>query len=276
MAKAKEKGMLYESGEWKQFLPKVERNQHKYQRGYVLVWAGSPKMPGAAILCCMGALRGGAGIVRWFHGKEMGYELSSAPWEIIREPLADLDAFLHETARAGCVALGPGLGRQATTLRMGRKLIEKSSAPLVIDADGLFLLPPKDKIPEGTILTPHRGEIKLLIGDYKTEFDMLHAAQKYVDKTEVTLLCKGAPTILFHKGKKPLFLPVGNPGMATAGSGDVLSGVIAALRAAKVPPYEAAMVGAILHGKAGDIAAKKKGVRSMIASDLLDALPDAF
>lgn len=268
--------IVYDISQWRELLPKVARNQYKYQRGYVLVWAGSVKMPGAAMLCCMGALRGGAGIVRLFHHEEMGFTLASAPWEIIRDPFADLNEVLKETERAGCFLLGPGLGTHARDRRMGKKLIEKCQIPLVIDADGLLMLPDADKIPSGTILTPHRGEITHLIGDYDSEEKMLHAAQAYVEKTNVVLICKGAPTILFHHGEKPLFLPVGNPGMATAGSGDVLGGVIAALRAEKLPAYEAAIAGICLHGQAGDIAAKKKGIRSMIASDILEALPEAY
>lgn len=273
---AKEEGFLYDTSRWRQLLPKVLRNQHKYQRGYVLVWAGSSMMPGAAIFSCMGALRGGAGIVRLFHDETKGPECGFGPWEIIYEPLVDLDQILEEAKRAGSLLLGPGLGRDSHDQHRGKKLIEKCCVPLVIDADGLLMLPDLEKIPSGAILTPHRGEIRHLIGDCDTEEKMLHAAQEYVEQTGSILLCKGAPTILFHRGKKPLFLSVGNPGMATAGSGDILSGIIASLRAQKLSAYDAAIVGVCLHGCAGDIAQEKIGTRSMIASDLLEALPAAY
>jgi hydroxyethylthiazole kinase-like uncharacterized protein yjeF len=261
---------------WHELLPKIKTDQYKYERGYVLIWAGSLHMPGAAMLCSMGALRGGAGIVRLFHHEDIALTFGSAPWEIIREPLMDADEVLKEAQRAGAFLLGPGLGRHLRDQRLGRKLIEKCPIPLVLDADGLLMLPNIEKIPTHTILTPHRGEICHVIGEFDSQEKMTFKAQEWVEKTGATLLCKGAPNILFHPGVKPLLLPVGNPGMATAGSGDVLSGILAAMLAQKMPAYEAAIAAVCLHGKAGDIAAKNKGIRSMIASDILDALPEAY
>ncbi len=270
-------GILFDESLWPSLLPPISRTQHKYKRGYLLVWAGSPGMPGASLLSCMGALRGGAGIVRLFYEEKMVSQLASAPWEIIRQPIKHVQAIYDESERAGCLMLGPGLGRGPVLGNLFKKILKGIKCPLVIDADGLYFLAKNLKaIPSNAILTPHRGEIVWLIGHFHSEHELLHNAQAFVEKHQVVLLCKGAPTILFHPGQKPLFLPVGDPGMATAGAGDVLSGVIGALYAAGLSAFEAAIAGVCVHGKAGQIAAHEKGERSVIASDILEAIPTAY
>ncbi len=275
---AKEEAILGDVINWPSLLPRISRTQHKYERGYVLAWAGSPEMPGAALLCCMGALRGGAGIVRLFHDEEMTLQLAAAPWEIIKEPLSSLHEILEEAARAGSMLIGPGLGRGGDVARFFCKLLDKIEIPLVIDADGLYILSknPEQKIPQGSILTPHRGELATLLGHSTFDVEAIHLTQAYVEKKGVTLICKGAPTFVFHPGEKPLVLPVGDPGMATAGAGDVLTGIVAAMLAAKLKPRDAAIAAVCLHGSAGEIAASEKSSRAMIASDILDALPKVF
>jgi NAD(P)H-hydrate epimerase len=232
-------------------------------------------MPGAAYFASMGALRAGAGIVRLFYEQKIASSFSSAPWEVVRESITSWRDILKETERAGSLLLGPGLGRQHKE-RWCQKLIRHSPIPLILDADALSILPNISDMPRDTILTPHRGEIKLLIGEYSSEKMLIKLAQTYVEQTNSILLCKGSPTILFQRERDPLILKIGNPGMATAGSGDILAGIIATLRAQKMAGYDAACVGACLHGAAGDLAAEKWGERGVIASDILEAIPKAY
>jgi len=280
IANAKEVGILYDTEHAKSYLPRISRTQHKYLRGYAMVWAGSIGMPGAALLCCMGAFRAGAGIVRLYHEENMETQLVTAPWELIREPLLDWRDVLQESKRAGSVVIGPGLGRTKTIRQTLKKLLSKLGCPTVLDAEALDFLAhhTRQRLPKETILTPHRGELARLLGKHNEMHgeEFLHAVQTYVQEKEVMIVCKGAPTILFHPDQTPLFFPVGNPGMATAGSGDVLSGIIAAFLAAGLPLLQAAMVSVWVHGEAGDIAAKKKSTRSVMASDLIEALPEVY
>jgi ADP-dependent NAD(P)H-hydrate dehydratase / NAD(P)H-hydrate epimerase len=269
-------GILIDPHFWPSLLPPISRTQHKYQRGYVLVWAGSPTMPGASMLTSMGALRGGAGIVRLFHAKGMASQLTAAPWELIKQPV-DVQEMYKESSRAGCIVIGPGLGRERETHSLFKKIITKIKRPFIIDADGLYFLAKDLKMmPSQAILTPHRGEVSWLIGPTSSEAELIQKAQSFVDKYEVALICKGAPTVLFYPGLKPLLFAVGSPGMATAGAGDVLTGILGALCAAGAPLLDAAIAGICVHGKAGEIAATKKGPRSLIASDLLEMLPEAY
>ena len=253
-------------------LPPIKPTQHKYERGYVLGIAGSEEMGGAAALSSLGALRGGAGIVRLFYRK--GLPPSSLPIEIIRETLS-CDRILEECKRASSLFIGPGLGKGWKVDRLLKDLLPKILQPVVIDADALFFLAeyPETKLPFYSILTPHKKEMeRLLQGEECT----LHACQDFVDHKNVILVLKGMPTIIFHPHTKPLFVARGDPGMATAGSGDVLTGIIAALLAQKIEPLKAAKLGVYLHALAGEFAAKGKTSYCMIASDILDYLPLAF
>jgi NAD(P)H-hydrate epimerase len=259
------------------FLPVIKRTRHKYDAGYVIAIAGSMGMPGAAILSSLAALRTGSGIVRLFHPAGMEAELSGAPYELIREGwnLTNLRSILTQAERADAFLIGPGMGRERAAKNMLKALLPKITLPCVIDADALFFLSeyPSWKLPSRCVLTPHRGEMETLLGKKQGELD---AVQAFVESKKVTLVLKGAPTCIFHPGTKPLIITRGDPGMATAGTGDVLTGMIAALLAQKLPCRQAAALGVFLHGVAGEIAAKEKGSLSMIASDLIEFLPDAF
>ncbi len=253
-------------------LPFIHLTQHKYERGYVLGVAGSDKMSGAAILASLGALRGGAGIVRLFYGK--GMNTANLPLELICDK-CDLKKILEECTRASSLFIGPGLGRGWRVTKLLRHLLPQLLQPVVIDADALFFLAenPDTKLPFYSILTPHRKEMeRLLQGKEPT----LSSCQTFANHKNVTVVLKGMPTILFHPHTKPTFIPRGDPGMATAGSGDVLTGVIAALLAQKIEPLKAAALGVYLHAVAGEFAAKSKTSYCLIASDILEALPFAF
>ncbi len=253
-------------------LPSINPTQHKYERGYVLGVAGSEAMGGAAALSSLGALRGGAGILRLFYGK--GMSISMLPPEVIREPYS-IKRILKECTRASSLFIGPGLGRSWRVTRFLRNLIPQLLQPVIFDADALFFLGqhPDTKLPFYSILTPHRKEMESLLQGKPCT---LSACQAFVDHKNVTLVLKGMPTIVFSPHRIPTFIARGDPGMATAGSGDVLTGLIAALLAQKVEPLKAAKLGVYLHACAGEFAAKGKTSYCLIASDILDYLPHAF
>lgn len=256
-------------------LPFIQRTWHKYQKGYVVAIAGSEEMPGAAILASYAALRSGAGIVRLFSPDRI-----LVPYEVIHQTLDDKNFGVldQEIARAKAVLIGPGLGRERRTDKIVQHLL-KFNKPLVIDADALFSLAkyPSWKLPPSCILTPHKQEMKRLLESGTTqEVDWLSSCQNYVDEKQVTLVLKGAPTFIFTSSHLPLIITQGEPALATAGSGDVLTGVIAALLCHRLPSRYAAALGCFIHAIAGKESAKELTSYSVIASDLLDYLPKAF
>ncbi len=248
-------------------LPKIVRNRHKYQAGYVVGLGGSEDLKGAPKLSGLAALRTGAGIVRLFHFGDIG----PAPVELISNEWNE-KKWKEELKRASAVFAGPGLGK----LKAGMKSrLEAIAVPAVFDADALL---PDLAYPEHAILTPHRGEaLRLLKMKHAPEEEVLFAeVLKFCDRKNVIVVLKGAPTFVFVPELAPVIIPFGDPGMATAGMGDVLTGVIAALLAQKTAPAKAAVLGAALHGIAGEIAAAEKTSYGLIAGDVIDCLPKAF
>lgn len=271
---------LLEQGLLKPLLPPIIPDRHKYQAGVVGVLAGSPGMPGAALLASKGALRSGAGLVRLLHPKGMEAELSSSPWELIKAPYTSVHDILETFEKSTAVLIGPGLGRDPKTRNLLKELLPNIHKPCLIDADALTLIA-EDKlpIPQGAVLTPHIGEMMRLLPHaspkpHTTEF--LHTCQHFAEKYGITLVLKGGPTFIFHPASPIRVCPFGDPGMATAGTGDVLSGVIAALLAQHSTPENSALLGTCLHGMAGEAAAQQMGSYSLIASDVVEALPHAF
>jgi NAD(P)H-hydrate epimerase len=273
---AKAFAYLLDEKEIRKKLPPIKRTQNKYERGYVLAISGSPQMMGAANLSCKAALRASAGIIRLFspdfqHSNEI---LSD---EIIREPF-ELDSFLQECKRASSVFIGPGLGRSEKIADLLNNVLSKIVLPCVIDADALvFFDSYKKKIKsQSVILTPHHGEFQRLIASKVEGLPLYLKAKEFTEENRITLVLKGAPTWIFHPSSTPLIIPRGDPGMATAGSGDVLTGILAALLAHHLSPPDAAALGVLLHSIAGEIAAAQKTSYSLIASDIIEALPQAF
>lgn len=254
-------------------LPKIHRTQHKYERGYVIGVGG--EMPGAPLLSSLAALRAGAGIVRLFHSQTL---LCTHP-EIICQRYTTVEEIVTAWPRASALFIGPGMGTTATALATLQTLLPRIEHPCVIDADALTLIAHHAlSIPKHAILTPHVGEMKRLLNIALTPspFELLRLCQEYSNAHEVILVLKGAPTFLFHPHTTPVVCTEGTPGMATAGSGDVLTGILAGVLAQIKEPWPAAQLGVYLHGLAGKVAAESKNDYSMIASDLIDALPDAF
>jgi ADP-dependent NAD(P)H-hydrate dehydratase / NAD(P)H-hydrate epimerase len=262
-------------------LPAIKRTRNKYEAGTVAGWAGSLTMPGAAVLSSFSALRGGAGLVRLYCPKGMEGLLAVAPPELIRvpfEPTEDLPALLN---KAKAVFIGPGLGQERAVAEQLVRTLPRIERPCVVDADGLTLLARSGELtlPKEVILTPHAGEFARLVGregDHLRGEELIRLGREYAEEKGVVLLLKGGPTFIFASGRLPSVIPVGTPGLATAGTGDVLTGLIAALLAQGVKPWEAAILGAYLHGLAGEIASAELTPYGMVASDVIHALPEAF
>jgi ADP-dependent NAD(P)H-hydrate dehydratase / NAD(P)H-hydrate epimerase len=261
-------------------LPKIEPSRNKYEAGYVVALAGSPDLEGAAILACSSAMRAGAGIVRWLRHPEMR---TPEFLELVHQTYTS--ETIHEAARslsqASAALLGPGIGREGLSARAFLRLIGSIQGPCCIDADGLNLLAshPDLRPPQGAVLTPHLGELaRLLHLPERPEPNtaLFQKCQNLADDWDITLILKGGPTYIFHPNAKPHCNRLGNPGMATAGSGDILTGILAALLAQKLSPLNAALLGTYLHNRAGDLAAERYTPYSLIATDIRDALPTAF
>jgi NAD(P)H-hydrate epimerase len=245
-------------------LPKILRTRHKYQTGYVVGFSGSKEFTGAPMMAGLAALRGGAGMVRIFHFDEIGpppLELISSEW--------NEKAWKEALKKAKAVFVGPGLGSDERTEIWCQKQLKNIKVPLVVDADALL---PNISYPKEAILTPHAGEAKRLLQAEPTWENI----SRFCARRKLIFILKGAPTFIFAPKMKPLIIARGDPGMAKAGSGDVLTGLIAAMLAQGCKPLAAAILGTTLHAMAGEIAAKRKTSYAMIATDLIKSLPAAF
>lgn len=266
----------------KPYMPSIVSNRHKYQAGYVIGLAGSPGMPGAALLASNAALRAGAGIVKLLHPEGMEGELSSSPYELIKVPYSsnDNNAIIELMNSASATFVGPGIGKSSQARHLLQDILPKLEKPCVIDADALTIIAEeKIQLPRETILTPHAGEMMRLLKHSAPKpgtKDFLDTCQAYAEKHGVTLVLKGGPSYVFHPEETIHVTPYGDPGMATAGSGDVLTGIIAALLAQGVPCKHAAALGVYLHGYSGEDAVELKTSYCLIASDIIDHLPSAF
>ncbi len=262
---------------------------HKRSVGTVLVVGGSRGMTGAAHLTAMAALRGGAGLVHLALPQGAGGEKPYPEVITVEVPggdgqftLAGHAALAAEASRLQAVAIGPGMGRGDGVQLLTRELIA-ADRPLVLDADALFALGGQLELLDGrtapTVMTPHEGELARLLGASADEVAMerLQHARAAAKRSGATVLLKGEATIVAEPSGRAYIVPTGNPGLATPGTGDVLTGVIAAQLAKGLEATEAACLGAYLHGLAADIAAENAyGTEGMIASDLFQFLPAAI
>ena len=265
-------------------LPRRERESHKGTYGRVLLVAGSRGLTGAAILSGLGALRGGAGLVS-LAVPEPAYALvaGAEPSYMVRPFPAGPDGqFAHESlepvvAWAGgmsAVAVGPGCGTGAGVSNLVRRLYAELPVPLVVDADGLNCLAQGGLEPRGgtagpRVLTPHPTEFARLLGKSTAEVQAarLELAAEFARRHQLVVLLKGAGSVITD-GRRVAVNATGNPGLATGGTGDVLTGIVTALLAQGWPAFEAAQLGAWLHGRAADLAVRELSEPALIASDL--------
>ena len=265
----------------KPLMPPIKQNRHKYQAGYVVGLAGSPQFPGAAVLSGLAALGSGAGIVRLLHPEGMEVQLAASPSELIKTAYgADSVDFIVETMnRASATLIGPGLGVTPSTRQLLREILPRLEKPCVIDADALTIIAEENiAYPENAIVTPHSGEMQRLlkIKSFDLNMPFLQQCQQYANEHRITLILKGGPSFIFHPNEKIMVNPRGDPGMATAGSGDVLTGHLAALLAQGLSTHHAAALGVYLHAISGEYAALELTSYCMLASDIINYFPYAF
>lgn len=260
------------------------RNRFAYKGtfGHALLIAGSHGKMGAALLSAKACLRSGAGLLT-VHIPGRGEQILQTAFP---EAMVDLDQHQdHFSSVSGIkayssIAIGPGLGQHPDSVKALEQLLQVVEKPLVIDADALNLIAAnKDllkRIPPRSILTPHPKEFDRIAGESTNSYERLKKAQAFATDHQLCVVLKGAYTAICTATGNVYFNNCGNPGMATAGSGDVLTGIILALLAQGLEPETAAVSGVFLHGTAGDLAAVYRSEESMIASDITDMLGKAF
>lgn len=275
-----------------QFWPSRPRDAHKGTAGRVLVVSGSAGMTGATVLAARGALRAGCGLLTCAVPESEQPVVASHLVEALthRLPGRDgkmgpgaADAVLQLAAGFDAVAAGPGLGRSPDVSALVIRLIEALPLPLVLDADGLNALADHPSFRDGPgifrahpwVLTPHPGEMGRLLGLPVAEVqrDRAKAARALVARTRATVVLKGPPSLIASPEGKIHLSSTGNPGLASGGTGDVLTGMIASLIAQGMRADRAAALGAFWHGAAGDLAARRRGPAGLLASDVAEALP---
>lgn len=255
---------------------------HKGTYGHALLIAGSEGKTGAALLGAKSCLRTGVGLLSVHLPKLAQLPLQTA----IPEAMVDVDesetcfSSFGKLDAFSAIGVGPGLGKADETVHALKRLIQETQVPMVMDADALNILSDNPTwlafLPAKTILTPHPKEFERLVGKCSTSFERLEKQRELSVKNNIIVVLKGAHTSITFPNGACYFNTTGNPGMATAGSGDVLTGIILSLLAQRYSPEEAAVLGVYLHGLAGDFAAETVGQESLIASDITENLGKAF
>jgi NAD(P)H-hydrate epimerase len=251
-------------------VPGKSPRDNKYSAGSVLVVGGSPGLTGAACLAAEAAFRADAGYVAVAAPEQSLPVIEQRLLEVVKRPLGDV---LEAARRASALALGPGLGRGEDKQPLVRRLLEEVDLPAVVDADGLFGLEPFERR-AATVLTPHEGELGRLLGEESSwvAAHRLEAIRRAADRFGCVLLLKGADTLVAEPGKGVLVSALGTPSLATAGSGDVLTGIIAAFLAKGMDARLAAAAGAAAQQVASTLAPR----RGLVAGDVIAALPLAL
>ncbi|MBI3463610.1 MAG: NAD(P)H-hydrate dehydratase [Planctomycetes bacterium] len=273
-------------------LPPRPPDAHKGAAGRVFVLAGSSGMSGAAALCTTGALRVGAGLVTLGIPKSLHHpmveKLTEAMFRALPETkegslsLQGLPEIASTIDKMDAVAIGPGLSQNPQTKTLVRQLLPKITKPLVLDADGLNALAEEvdllKKLPLPIILTPHPGEMGRLtrLSPDDVQRDRQRIAVEFAKKYNVIVVLKGHATVVADYEGSVYVNDTGNPGMASGGCGDVLTGMIIGLLGQGLSRFDAARLGVYLHGLAGDLAAAERGEIGLLASDLADRIPQAI
>ncbi|WEK34445.1 MAG: NAD(P)H-hydrate dehydratase [Candidatus Pseudobacter hemicellulosilyticus] len=254
---------------------------HKGNFGHAALVAGSKGMMGAAVLAARSCLRSGTGKLTC-HIPEAGYTILqlAAPEAMCKVEGGDHLETIGALEAYSAVGIGPGWGQQESHASLLSSILQKVKGPLVIDADGLNTLARNpdllQQLPPQTILTPHVGELERLFGKCTNDFERIQRTLEQAAAHQVTIILKGAYSLVATPGGLAWFNSTGNPGMATGGTGDVLTGLLTGLLAQGYIPEQAAILAVYLHGLAGDLAAEDLSEQSLLAGDLIDYLPHAF
>ncbi len=280
---------LIDGCEFLRFLEPRDPEAHKGDFGHLFVVAGSAGKTGAAAMVSLAANRAGTGLVTLGIPQSLNPVLEAKLTEAMTEPLPEtaektlsfgaLARITDLLQKKTALAVGPGLSTNPETIRLVQRLVRNADLPMVIDADGLNALGGRldalRKNPGKFILTPHPGEMARLTGMSTGEIqkNRIEVARNFARENEVVLLLKGARSVVAAPDGELFINPTGNPGMASGGMGDVLTGILGGFLAQGLPPLEAAKFGVYLHGLAGDFVAHQKGERGILATDLIEAVP---
>jgi ADP-dependent NAD(P)H-hydrate dehydratase / NAD(P)H-hydrate epimerase len=266
----------------KNLIKKRDKFSHKGTHGHALLVVGSFGMAGAAVLAARACLRSGVGVLT-VHTPQCNRLIlqTTIPEAMVR---TDADEFAisqnNDSIIYEAIGIGSGIGKAGRTASALKIYLSKTTKPMVIDADALNLIADNPEmlslIPKHSILTPHPKEFERLFGKTKDDFERLELLKNKAKSLKINILIKGAYTIIANTEGVCFFNSTGNAGMATAGSGDVLTGIITGLLAQDYEPFNAAILGVYLHGLAGDFAAEKVGQEALIASDIVENLGLAF
>jgi NAD(P)H-hydrate epimerase len=269
----------------KEYVQSILKNRniytHKGSMGRNLLIAGSKGKMGAAILSVRACLRSGAGLVTAYI-PECGYNIlqtASPESMVITDPMEDIISHMPSVENYNSIGIGPGIGTSEPTVKVLRSLLADAEQPLVLDADALNIISKNnlmELIPENSVLTPHPGEFERLVGKWSDDYERLDKQIELSRKRKIVILLKGAYSSISDSQGKVCFNTTGNPGMATAGSGDVLTGIITSLIGQGYKSYEAAILGSYLHGLAGNLFVSTASEEGLVASDLIKLLPKAF
>jgi NAD(P)H-hydrate epimerase len=273
---------ITEREEMQRLVQPRKRFAHKGNFGHALLIAGKYGMAGASILAARSCLKSGVGLLT-VHAPQCNNQILqiSVPEAIVD---ADENEFCFSSISDGdlydAIAIGPGIGQHPDTALAVIDQAKRSHVPVILDADALNILSTHKgwltQLPKGTILTPHPKELERIVGFCNSSYERLNKAKELAMRQQIFVVVKGAWTAVVTPDGKFYFNPTGNPGMATAGSGDVLTGVLLALVAQGYTSEDACRLGVYVHGLAGDLAAEELGEISMTAQDLVEALPRAW
>jgi NAD(P)H-hydrate epimerase len=283
---------LLEADDIRAGLPLRPPDAHKWTCGHVAVIAGSTGYTGAAALSCVSALRSGCGLVTLAVPRSLNPVMEVKLTEVMTQPFEETpDGSLAYGARSGlldfieradAVAIGPGLSRHGDTFKLVRSLMRRIGRPCVLDADGINAFEGHasklKSLGYPLVITPHAGEASRLMGIEKEKIaaQPVEFARRVASNLELVVVLKGAPTVVASPDGRVFINPTGNPGLATAGSGDVLTGIVAGLLAQGVHAVEAACMGVFIHGLLGDMLLEETGYVGFIAGDLAETIPEAM
>ena len=279
---AESKNFITEENEVAKIIKPRKKFSHKGSFGHALIIAGSYGMGGAAVLAGKSCMRSGVGLLT-VHTPVCNHQLLqiSIPEAMTQDDMDDrYFAEVTDLDNYQALGIGPGLGQEEFTAHAIINQLKECYIPAVIDADAINALSTYRNqlncVPKDSILTPHIKELERLVGRCSNSFERIQKAKDLASYMQIYIVLKGAWTTVITPDGECHFNPTGNPGMATGGSGDVLTGILTSLLAQGYTPKDACLLGVYLHGIAGDIAAENKGEISMNASDIIDALPEAW
>lgn len=286
------KEYLLDESFFKGIIPRRKPESHKGTYGHVFILAGSPGKTGAAAMAAQSAMRAGAGLVTLGVPQSLNHILESKVTEVMTEPIPDsgegflgvdswdrLQAILKGKT---VVAIGPGISDRDETAQLVFKVLKSAEVPVIVDADGLNAIAKNTailkKIKAPVVLTPHPGEMARLMGisTQDVQNDRVENARKFSIQYKAVVVLKGARTIIAEPGGKIYINPTGNPGMASGGMGDILTGIISGLVAQGLSPLASSQLSVYVHGLIGDLFARERAEIGILATDLIDRIPETL